>query len=231
MTKIVGHRGAISLGMENTIAGFKNAKKIGVDAIELDVQATKDGAFVVFHDDDLTRLAGVKARIRDLTFQQIAEIHLLNNETVPLLYDVLEIIDGIPVVLDIKTDHNIPALMEILAQFPKMDLTIVTDLPWIIPECKTARPDTPAFVQRHFSPFGLVKYVQKYGADGLNLNYYWLNPFTYRAALKHGMQIQAYTINNVLVARMIKRLYPGVWICTNHPDKFIAALADKKSKA
>ena len=231
MTKIVGHRGAFDLALENTINSFKEAKKIGVDAIELDILSTKDGQFVVCHDDNLKRLSGKNATIISLTYAQVAEIHLHNNETIPLLYDVLAVIDDIPVVLDIKTDRNLPALFDILAQYPESDFTIVTDLPHIIPECKKLRADISVFVQRHMSPFGLIKAVRRHGADGLNLNYWWLNPFVYRQSVKEGFQIQAYTINHVLVARLIKKLYPGVWICTNHPEKFLAALGGEVSKA
>lgn len=224
MTKIVGHRGASGQELENTIKSFKLAKKLGVDAIELDILITKDGKFVVCHDNKLKRLTGKKLSIDDLSYTELAEIHLNNGETIPLLYDVLSIIGKIPVVLDIKTDKNLPELFQLIAEFPSMQFTIVTEHRHLIRECKTRRPDIPAFVQCHYSPFGLMKTVRKFEADGLNLNFFWLNPLTYRAARKKGLQIQVYTVNNVLVAQMIKKLYPGIWICTNHPDKFLDAL-------
>jgi glycerophosphoryl diester phosphodiesterase len=228
MTKIVGHRGATALELENTIKGFKLASELGVDAIELDVLATYDGKFVVCHDDDLQRLTGKKVHISNLAYDELAEIHLHNGETIPLLYDVLSLIQELPVILDIKTDQGLPDLFRMLEGFPSLKLTIVTDIKHIIKECKTLRPDVPVFVQRHYSPLGLMKSVQKYEADGLNLNFVWLNPITYRAARKKGLQIQVYTVNNVLIGQLIKKLYPGIWICTNHPDKFLAALSKKK---
>lgn len=223
-TKIVGHRGATGVELENTIRGFKFAKSLGVDAIEFDVLPTRDGAFVVCHDNDLSRLTGVQQFISQMTFAELAEIHLANGETIPLLYDVLAIVGKIPVVIDIKSDRHLDKLFEILAKYPKLDITIVTELGAIIKDCKQFRPDIPAFVQRHHSPAFLLRSVKKHGADGLNLNYYWLNPLLYWQARRKGLKIQAYTVNNVLVARMIKRLYPGVWICTNHPDVFLKSL-------
>ena len=47
---IVGHRGAAGLVPENTLAGFKKACEIGVDAIELDALLTSDSKIVVHHD-------------------------------------------------------------------------------------------------------------------------------------------------------------------------------------
>ncbi|MDB5181934.1 MAG: glycerophosphoryl diester phosphodiesterase, partial [Candidatus Saccharibacteria bacterium] len=86
MTKIVGHRGASGQELENTIRSFKLAKELGVDAIELDILATKDGKIVVCHDNDLKRLSGQQLCISDITYQELAEIHLHNGETIPLLY-------------------------------------------------------------------------------------------------------------------------------------------------
>ncbi len=47
---VVGHRGAAGLLPENSLAAFKRACEIGVDAIELDIQVSADGELVVHHD-------------------------------------------------------------------------------------------------------------------------------------------------------------------------------------
>jgi len=51
---VIGHRGAAGLAPENTLAAFKRALEIGVDAVEMDVQLSKDGALVIHHDFTLT---------------------------------------------------------------------------------------------------------------------------------------------------------------------------------
>ena len=51
---------------ENSLAAFRLAAKEGY-GIELDVQLSKDGKVVVFHDDTLDRVCGVHARVDDLT--------------------------------------------------------------------------------------------------------------------------------------------------------------------
>lgn len=53
--RIVAHRGARSLAPENTLASFQKAFETGADAIECDVQLSKDGVPVVFHDYTLER--------------------------------------------------------------------------------------------------------------------------------------------------------------------------------
>lgn len=51
----VAHRGARALAPENTIPAIRMARRTGANAVELDVQMTRDGELVVFHDDDLIR--------------------------------------------------------------------------------------------------------------------------------------------------------------------------------
>lgn len=47
---MTGHRGAAGLAPENTLAAFQAALELGVDAVEMDVQLTRDGKLVVYHD-------------------------------------------------------------------------------------------------------------------------------------------------------------------------------------
>jgi len=47
---VIGHRGAAGLAPENTLAAFKRALDLSVDAVELDVHLSADEAMVVYHD-------------------------------------------------------------------------------------------------------------------------------------------------------------------------------------
>lgn len=223
--KIVGHRGVKGLEHENTIKGFKLAKSLGLDAVEFDTIPTRDGKFVVVHDDDLQKLTGKKIIVTQTDYADLAEIKLANGETIPLLYDVLSLLRGTAVVLDIKTDKHLPELFAILDHFADMDITVTSwQTPWVSTEFKKQRPHIPAFVERYYIPIGALNSVRRRKADGLNMFYWWLNPVTYYLACRRGKQIQVYTVNNVFVARMIRRFYPDVWICTNNPHLLKKAL-------
>lgn len=58
---VIGHRGAAGLAPENTLAAFTAALNLGVAAVEMDVQLTRDGKVVVYHDltlkPEITRTA------------------------------------------------------------------------------------------------------------------------------------------------------------------------------
>ena len=70
----IGHRGFPALAPENTLPSFERALDAGCDAIECDVRITKDGHFVVMHDetparttDAAERFPGKNPRVSDLT--------------------------------------------------------------------------------------------------------------------------------------------------------------------
>lgn len=73
---IFAHRGATSHAVENTIKAFQNAKSLGVDGIELDLQLSMDGVFVVFHDLNLLRLTGVRKLVSNCTFDELMNFNL-----------------------------------------------------------------------------------------------------------------------------------------------------------
>lgn len=86
---------------ENTLQAFKKAIKKNI-SIELDVQLTKDNVLVVFHDDNLKRMTGINKNIKDITYNELKDIKLLNtNDTIPTFSEVLKVING-KVLLDIE---------------------------------------------------------------------------------------------------------------------------------
>ncbi|MBJ6131469.1 glycerophosphodiester phosphodiesterase [Ochrobactrum sp. Q0168] len=102
----IAHRGLHDLNKtrwENTLAAFEAAAKAGF-AIECDVHLTKDGGVVVFHDDDLQRLAGREGRISELTLSEATALHVGDTaERVPTLRQMLDLVDGrVPLVIELK---------------------------------------------------------------------------------------------------------------------------------
>ncbi|MBF0411770.1 MAG: hypothetical protein HQK70_03550 [Desulfamplus sp.] len=65
MTKIIAHRGARSIGPENSIAAAEIARNIGANLWETDVTVTRDGHLILFHDDDLLRTTDVLEKFPD----------------------------------------------------------------------------------------------------------------------------------------------------------------------
>lgn len=102
----IAHRGLHDLNnarWENTLSAFDAAAKADF-AIECDVHLTRDGGVVVFHDDDLQRLAGREGRISDLTVAEATALHVGGTaDRVPTLRQMLDLVDGrVPLVIELK---------------------------------------------------------------------------------------------------------------------------------
>lgn len=69
--QIVAHRGYCSVAPENTMQAFVRSVDVGADMIELDVQMTRDGYIVIFHDLNLYRIVGDKKNISDYTYAEL----------------------------------------------------------------------------------------------------------------------------------------------------------------
>lgn len=66
-----GHRGHQCEIRENTLANFKTIDQSKIHYIEIDVQLTKDGEVVIFHDHDLSLKTDLKGMIRDYTLEEL----------------------------------------------------------------------------------------------------------------------------------------------------------------
>jgi len=80
---ILGHRGYRKKFPENTMLAFAKAYKYGADGIECDVQKTKDGEYIIFHDDELFRITGRKGFVADTTYKIIKKLDAGKGEPVP----------------------------------------------------------------------------------------------------------------------------------------------------
>ena len=70
-TKMIAHRGLSGLHTENTMSAFKAAGKASFYGIETDVHITKDGKFIVFHDNTTRRLAKINFEIEKTEYAKL----------------------------------------------------------------------------------------------------------------------------------------------------------------
>lgn len=73
-TMVMAHRGDSVSAPENTLPAFQKAIDKGADAIELDVQMTKDGTIIVLHDSSLKRTTGVNKKVWEVTYDEIKNL-------------------------------------------------------------------------------------------------------------------------------------------------------------
>ncbi len=102
------HRGLFdnqSDAPENSLAAYKKAVAAGY-GIELDVQLSKDGIPVVFHDASLKRMCGTEGNVWDYTLAELKEMRLADSqECIPAFSEALKTIDGkVPLIVEYKLD-------------------------------------------------------------------------------------------------------------------------------
>ncbi len=88
-----GHRGAMAYETENTMASIKKALELEVDGLEIDVHKCASGELVVFHDFTLDRLSNGSGEISNKTWDQLKEVKINGDHTIPRLEDVLDVVD------------------------------------------------------------------------------------------------------------------------------------------
>lgn len=119
---VAAHRGAHRNNFENSIASTREAIRLGVDIIEVDVRTTKDGYLVLMHDSNIDRTTTGKGKVGDMTLSEIRKYRLkapygrISSEVVPTFEEFLQVAKGkIMVDVDMKTD-NVNGIIEAVSQ-------------------------------------------------------------------------------------------------------------------
>jgi glycerophosphoryl diester phosphodiesterase len=95
---IIAHRGVSEFAPENTLPAFDMAIDKSCDAIEFDVQLTKDLVPVIIHDETIDRTSSGKGYVKDFTLQQLKKYDFgswfspkFKNATLPTLEEFFQI--------------------------------------------------------------------------------------------------------------------------------------------
>lgn len=99
--QITAHRGASKLAPENTLPALQAAMDELADYAEIDVQETKDGVLVLFHDSTLRRVAGTNRTVKSMTLQELQELDAgtwfskeFEGTVIPTLEEAMELCKG-----------------------------------------------------------------------------------------------------------------------------------------
>lgn len=116
---VISHRGVSEAnGVQNTIESLETTSKLKPDLVEMDVQETKDGQFVMMHDSNLKDLAGVDAKPQELTLEELTNLTVKENgqeAKIPSFDAYLKRADelGVKLLIEIKTSKlDSPDMME-----------------------------------------------------------------------------------------------------------------------
>lgn len=230
--EIIAHRGSSAIAPENTMAAIEQAIADGADRIELDVQQLSDGTLVIFHDDMLTRVAGMDEEIGNLSWAEVRSLDVgqwfspaFKGETIPLLVDVLEATAGrIALNLELKANGYETDLANQVAQtiqdFGLQTACVITSFQrhWI-DQLKTLFPDLNlGIISTQLVPLDELEDLQY-----CSLLVDALTPEQLTIYQNRGLITWIWTVDDEAIAQHWQQ--QGInGIITNHPAQLRAAL-------
>ena len=210
---IIAHRGASGYFKENTIKAFKGALDMGAKYFETDVQLSKDGQLVVYHDYQTEDGKNIK----DLTFEQ------LKTYEVPLIKDVLVLLGAeIKLNIEIKNDNNLypnmeQKLMALLNGLPQAHKERLLISSFDMPSLERVRAlDKKIKIGRLTRAFDINEAL-KLNAFSVNISIKRVNEKIVAACHAHNIKVLVYTVDSKEEALKMKTMQVD-GIFSDYPD-------------
>ncbi len=247
---IIAHRGASGIAPENTLAAFEKAISVGAEGIEFDVQISKDGVPMVFHDADLLRIAQKEILVKNLTVAELKQIDTgswfnsqnpqiaqesFASEKISTLAETLDFLKdykGI-IYVELKCEETdikpyCKAVCEIIKDSKLLPQIIVKSfhldmLPQIKKHCPNVRTATlfaPKIMILLRKEKRLINIAKELKADFLSLHFSLVTKRLIENAGKQNLKVAIWTVDN---PRWIRRgLKLGIeHIITNNPAQLL----------
>lgn len=236
MKKIWAHRGSSGYITENTLAAFQLAIEQGADGIELDVQMTKDGELVVYHDESLERVSNGVGFVKDYTLKELKLLHLkeLGKEdhyiyTIPTLREVYELVKPYHILVNVELKTGIfpykgieQKVLHLTEEMGMEDRVLYSSFNHqTLLRLKAIRPEarTAMLIQDVLVDVG--EYAKALGVEAIHpMGYQLLMPEVLQEMLDSGLEIHPWTINSYEDIARVEQLPEQVNVyITNYPDR------------
>lgn len=213
--KMVAHRGVSGLERENTCAAFVAAGNRSYFGVETDIHRTADGRYIVFHDDNLTRLLGDGRVVEEMRFDELRALRLTDldgNARGDLLLPTLE------EYVHICKKYDKDCVLEIKNHFEPEDIdnviAIIRGIGWLertifisfdLPNMICIRERLPQQRAQYLvSTFGddLLDILTGHHLD-LDIKYSSLSAEQVRACHEAGIQVNVWTVNEAADAERL----------------------------
>jgi glycerophosphoryl diester phosphodiesterase len=236
---VIAHRGASAYAPENTLAAFRKAKELGAQWIECDVQLTKDGQPVIFHDSTLDRTTNGSGRLRWKTWESISHLDAGNGERIPTLEELLECVQRLSLSLHLeikpsfgRVRETTDKVMNILKQAPldSMELRISSFSRAMLRAVRKLNSTVPlGMAMDRWNPFW-KRSADRLSCVSIHCDKNILTPKRVREIKNTGRQVLAYTVNDRAEAEALFDMgVDGVF--SNYPDLLEPSPIDENSLA
>ncbi|GGX21444.1 glycerophosphodiester phosphodiesterase [Streptomyces chryseus] len=202
----IGHRGVMGVEPENTLRSFVRAEQAGMDAIELDLHLSKDGALVVMHDAEVDRTTDGRGAIADLTLAELRGLDAGQGERVPLFEEVLDAVRS-PLQAEIKDVAAARSLAEVMhrrdlagrVEVSSFHDEAVAEIASLVPGVRTV-----LIASRYGTD--VVDRAEAVGAATLALNIRRLTLETVERAHARGLRVIGWVVNTQDHLRLVRAL-------------------------
>ena len=219
----IAHRGYVAKGVENSIEALEGAAEVGADYVEFDIILTKDNKFVVMHDYNLKRLAGLNKRVQDMNFNEVVGLTIKQGDFTSKIPSLEEFVNkakelNMKLVIELKPHGAEPSnYIDILIgeikrlklenyKFMSLNSKVMEELETKVPNLETGYVIPLQFGNFHHS----------------NIDFFVIEDFSYRDRLveqarKENKQVFVWTINNpALITKYLQS--PADGIITDEPE-------------
>ena len=221
--KTIAHRGYVAKGVENSIEALEGAAEVGADYVEFDIILTKDNKFVVMHDYNLKRLAGLNKRVQDMNFDEVVGLTIKQGDYTSKIPSLEEFVTkakelNMNLVIELKPHGAEPSnYIDILIgeikrlklenyKFMSLNSKVMEELETKVPNIETGYVIPLQFGNFHHS----------------NVDFFVIEDFSYRDRLveqarKENKQVFVWTINDpALITKYLQS--PADGIITDKPE-------------
>ena len=209
----VAHRGYSAVAPENTLPAFRLAGEYGFWGAECDISQTKDGVWVLMHDDTVDRMTDGTGPVSALTYDEIqaltidagANVQQFPGTKVPTLAEYLDVCRqyGLNPVIEIKRAVNadsLPNLAAILgARAEKDRFVIISFGREIVTGIKALLPEVPTYLLCNPGTVEDIDFCVENGIDGIDVSY--ITPAqVLQSAQAAGLKTMIWTVDSMDVA-------------------------------
>ena len=219
----IAHRGYVYKGVENSIEALEGAAEVGANYVELDILLTKDNKFVVMHDYNLKRLAGVNKRVQDMNYDEVVGLPIKQGDYTSKIPSLEEFVNkakdlNMKLVIELKPHGGEPSnyvdiLIEEIKKLKLENYKFMSLNSKVMEELETKAPELET---------GYVIPLQFGNFHKTNVDFFVIEDFSYRDRLveqarKQNKKVFVWTINDpALITRYLQS--PADAIITDEPE-------------
>ena len=213
----VAHRGLSALERENSIAAFVAAGQRSYFGIETDVHKTKDGAFILIHDNNTSRVSPSNLNVEESTLEELSHVRLYGydgktiraDHAIPMLHDYIAICRHYDktAVLELKSDFSVDELQQICQEMDEgnyLDRVVFIAFNYgNLLRLREFAPDQPAqFLMSAGNPKELIDMAKSAKLD-LDVHYAMIDKDFVDACHQNGIKVNVWTVDDPEVAARV----------------------------